>query len=511
MSRFARSTATVTLLTAAGLGLGFWSQVLIAARFGAGPGMDAYLVAGTLPNLLTNILTTSLAACFLPVYAEWRERDAAEAWRIAGAFTVLVGLFGVALCLAGMALSEPIVRLVAPGMDETGVMEASSMQRWLLPVVLLASVNQILSGLRYAEDRFAAPLLIRVTTPLLTVASVLAFSASLDVRSLVLATLCAHVLQTALLAPGLLRGGRAWDGATAAWRHPATRKALRMAAPLAAAMCLYKLGPAYERRLASEMGDGAIATLGYATRLIQALQPLLISGVALSGFALLSRLVPRGDREGVRAALEKACGALFFVGVPLAALLAGFAEPVIGYAFERGAFTRADTVAVAPLFALYALALPAGAVGTVVGQAYYAFQNTRQPIVAGFLDIALFVALATALAPRLGLIALPLSYLVSFHVTALWIAKRLDRETGFPVLPLLARPFGRALAAAAVALGAGLLLQRFFAASYRDAILCLIAGAALYPLVQHFVFRSPETARAVRMLGGLLSRRSDVP
>jgi putative peptidoglycan lipid II flippase len=284
-----------------------------------------------------------------------------------------------------------------------------------------------------------------------------------------------------------------------------------MAAPLAAAMCLYKLGPAYERRLASDMGVGAIATLGYATRLTQAVQPLLISGVALSGFALLARLVPKGDRDGIRNALQKSCGALFFASVPLAALLAGFAEPVIGLIFERGAFTRADTDAVAPLFALYALGLPAGAVGTVVGQAYYAFQNTRVPILAGLLDIALFAALATWLAPRLGLVALPIAFLISFHVTALLIARLLDRETGFPVLPLLTRPLARAAIASVIALGAALLLEHFVATSYLGSVLCLPAGGALYLSIQHFIFRSPETARLMQGLRGRRSTRSEGP
>lgn len=510
-SPFIRSTATVTFLTAAGLVLGFWSQMLVAARFGVDVGMDAYLAATTLPNLLSTILTTSLAAAFLPVYGTWRERDEGEARKIAGSLVIWTGMLCLAACVAGMLFSGSLVELMAPGLEGEAFTAAAQMQRWLLPVVLLVSVNQILSGIRYAEGRFASPLLIRISAPVFTLIGVLAFSDVLHVRVLVLATLCAHGLQTIVLSFGAFHGNVSWKHALGGWRHPAMRKALRMAGPLAAAMCLYKLGPAYERWLASGMGSGAIATLGYATRLTQAIQPVLISGIALSSFALMAKLVPRGDMEGVRAALEKGCGALFFASVPLAVLLFVFAEPVIGLAFERGAFTYEDTIATSGLFCLYALGLPAGAVGTVVGQAYYAFQKTRVPIIAGILDIALFAALGSLLAPRLGLLALPIAYLISFHATALLVAVKLERETGFPILPLFARPFLQSAAAAAAAAAFGWLLSAAFSDSYLGSVLCMLAGSPVYLILQHYLFRSSETARAMRALGGMLSRRSGSP
>jgi peptidoglycan biosynthesis protein MviN/MurJ (putative lipid II flippase) len=150
------------------------------------------------------------------------------------------------------------------------------------------------------------------------------------------------------------------------------------------------------------------------------------------------------------------------------------------------------------------IGLPAGAVGTVVGQTFYAFQNTRIPILAGLLDVALFVILGTLLVPHWGLAALPVSFVTSLYTTSLLVTHPLARLTGFPVLPLFLRPFMQSLIAALVALGAGLVLEGvlggFLPGSYPRSVLCLGVACAVYLAIQHFVFRSPETARILRYL-----------
>lgn len=500
MGRFTRSTVVVTALTAGGLGLGFWANVLTASRFGVGPAMDAYLAATTLPSLISLILTTSLAAVFLPVFTAYRQKDPAEAWKVAGGVTTAVGAAGLVACLAGMALAEPLARGMTPGLDPAGAALAAGMLRWLLPTVALSAVNQVFAGSFYAEGRFAAPLMIRVISPLFTIAYVTAFSETLEVRALALATLSAHAVQTLLLA-GLLAARRGAIPTLPDWRHPGVRKVFRLGGPLVLGMCFYKLGPAYERWLASGMGAGAISTLGYATRLTSALQPLLVSGIALSGFALMADQAAKKDMAALRATLSNGCGALFFASMPLAVLLCGFAGPVTALLFERGAFSPQDTAATARLFAIYALGLPAGAVGTLIGQAFYALQDTRLPVLAGLLDLALFIALSALLVPHWGLAALPAGFVAALYATSLLITGRLSRRVGFSVWALLARPFLRSLAAALAALALATAMQGWLPASRGGSMAGLAAGIAAYLAIQRFAFKSPEIARALRLLG----------
>jgi putative peptidoglycan lipid II flippase len=472
--------------------------------------MDAYLAATTLPSLLSVILTTSLAATFLPVFTEVRQKNPEEAWDAAVLFMNLVAVAGLVACAVGMIFAAPILRLLTPGLDPSRLPLATELLRWLLPTVALTAVNQLLSGVYYAHGKFLAPGLIRVTAPLTTIVLILTLSERLHVRSLVLATLIAHTLQTGVLWAGSTRMGKLSLRFKPDWNHPAVRKTLRLTLPLMAAMGFYKLGPAFERWVASGLGTGAISILGYATRLTSVVQPVLISGIAISGFSLMAEQVAKRDLEGMKSLMSRSCGALFFASVPLAVLLAGFAHPLIALVYERGAFTPDNTSDTARLFALYALGLPAGAVGTVVGQAFYAFQDTRLPIIAGILDLGLFAGLATCLVPYWGLAALPTAFVFSLYVTTILITTRLAHKTGFSLWPLFARPFTQSLVSALIALMAGWGLQAFPplspAGSLAPSMLASACGLTLsvvtYFLVQRFVFRSAEASSLLRLFPG---------
>src|SRR5260370_28383840 len=48
--------------------MGMLNQIVVTRRFGAGPTMDAYFVASTLPLLMATLLSTSIASSVIPVY-----------------------------------------------------------------------------------------------------------------------------------------------------------------------------------------------------------------------------------------------------------------------------------------------------------------------------------------------------------------------------------------------------------------------------------------------------------
>jgi putative peptidoglycan lipid II flippase len=499
MAGFAKSTALITAFTAAGLCLGFLSNLVIAAGFGVGEDMDVYLAATTLPSLITVILTTSLAAAFLPVFAERREQDVAEGWKVAAAVMNLTALGSLGLCLAGMLFADPLARLLAPGFTPAQAGATASLMRWLLPGVVLAAVNQLFSSMYYAQGRFLAPMLIRVTAPLFTILSVLWLAPDLSVGSLVAATLAANALQTAVLLAGLAGTTGARYSLELGGKLPAVRKIVRLMLPLMAGMCFYKLGPVFERWLASEMGAGSISILGYAKRLTSVLQPVLISGISISGFALMASHVSKNDGDGMRAVLTKSCNALFFISVPLAILLCGFGKPIIALLFERGAFTPQDTLETYRVFAVHVLVLPATAAGTMVGQAFYAFRDTRIPTLIGVLEILLFVVISLALMPRLGLVALPAGFNIAYYLTTILISALLSRKVGFSVPVLFLGPLSKSLAAAGAALALGLLL-RAFSPSHAWAMLCLAASFAAYFLIQKFAFKCREAETLLALL-----------
>lgn len=506
MTRFATSTFTVTMLTLAGMGLSFLSNLALAAHFGVGPNMDAYLAATTLPGLLNAILTASLGAVFLPLFLESREKNDGREWRMASTLMNATAVVSAAVGVGALIAAEPLQRLLTPGLPPASLALAADLMRWLLPGILLACVNQILSGIYFSRDRFFVPMALRLFVPSTTLLFILVFGSRFTIQGLAIASFTASLCQTGVLIA--LRPRPSHFSPLLDLRQPEVVQALRLVLPMMIVTCCLKFTPAFERWVASGMPSGSISTLGYATRLINTLQPLVVSGISVAGFALMSGLVARQDMTGLRQALRRNCGALFFASIPLALFLCAFGRPLIALALERGSFSASNTAETYRLFAIYALALPATTVGTVLGQGFYTFQDTRTPTVIGVLEVFFYAGLCKLLLPSLGLIALPVSYCIYFYLSGVTLALLLSRKAGFAVLPLFSRPIATALLASLPALAAGLGLRRLFPDSNAGGGASFATACLVYLLMQKFVFRSEEASRLFQLARSGISRLS---
>jgi putative peptidoglycan lipid II flippase len=499
MTPFSRSAITVTRFTALGIALGFASQLVVAAFFGTRPEMDAYFAATTLPALLAAVLAGAVSATFLPLYSEYLEQKPGEARRIAATFLHLAVAAAALLGAGGFLFAEPITRALAPGLPEAQARLSAELLRWLMPGLALTAFNESATALHYARGNFRGPMLIRVIAPLSTAACVFAFSSPLGVRSLALASLSASALQAGILASGLLRKGFMYPRPYGV-SHPAVRRVAGLVLPMALGLSISRLIPAIDRWVASGMTPGSISLLGYANRLLLVIQPVLTTGISISGFALMSGLVARGDSAGLKAAMEKSFRILLFFGVPAAVLLSAFSRPLIALLLERGAFPAEDAREAARLFSIYVLSLPVTAAGTVIAQGFYVLKDTRTPLAVGVVEVALYLALCLALSPLFGLTALPVSFFLYFHFSALVLALLLSRKVGFSVPALLGRPLATSLAASGAAWGAGLALRALLPESNAWAPVALAGAFAAYFAVQKYVFRSPEAGPALRLV-----------
>src|SRR4030043_1234706 len=117
------STTTQVAKSAGSVGIAvFFSRILglvreqvMAALFGAGFYMDAFVVAFRIPNLLRDLFAEgALSAAFVTVFTDYDQKKGAEAtWRLANnvllTLTVLLSL----ITLLGMIFSKEIIQVMA--------------------------------------------------------------------------------------------------------------------------------------------------------------------------------------------------------------------------------------------------------------------------------------------------------------------------------------------------------------------------------------------------------------
>ena len=422
----ARHVATVASATLLSRLLGFFRDMGIAAALGAGVLSDAFFAALQIPNLFRRLLAEgALNSAFVPAWMRIREEEGAEEARrfgedILGAMLIGLGVLAV-LCVVFAPL---VIHLLAPGFSLSGNRYAYAVDfiRLSAPYVVIAGLVAVAASVLNAENRVGAAafglvvfnfvLVAAVAFVLLTGTAATPRSGQVLSASIALAGLAQLVLVGAALI-GLpkppLRPRLAFS--------PRTRRFFAQAIPGVVAGGIPQLKLMAGAMVASS-SPAAVSWLYYANRLYEL--PLGVVSIAIS--AVLVPAIAAGVRTKQRDAIAAAQSRAFEIGIglalPAAVAFAVLAEPIAGGLFERGAFTRGDTIAVAGALAAISAGLPGHILEKVFGAVSFAHEDTRTPMVAALTGLAAAIGGALTLFPVYGHVGIAAAIALSGWVGA---------------------------------------------------------------------------------------------
>lgn len=404
-----RSVVSAAMLVALGNILsrlvGFVREPVVAFYFGRGPEVDAFQLAWTVPNIVYDMLIAgAVSAALVPVFSEYAEGEPDEFWRVvSGVLSLSLAALTAVTALAIWQAPALVALLTQPGQTEVREL-ATPLMRLLMPAVLLMGLSGLATAVLHAQRRFLLPAFVMVVFNLGMVLGVVLLHGRLGVNSLAAGALIGALGQVALQLPGL-RGARLRGGLGA--RHPAVARIVRLYGPVALGIGFSVVGTVIDRRLATGF-DAALATMRYATTLIQFPLGLVASAVSLAVLPTLSRQSAAADEESFRATLAMGLKVVLLLILPAAAGLAALATPITALVFERGRFGGEDTAVTALALLLYLPGLPAAALDQVLIFAFYARKNTLTPnLIQGAAILCyLLVALPLLWLTELGFLAL---------------------------------------------------------------------------------------------------------
>jgi putative peptidoglycan lipid II flippase len=390
-----RPILTVSTGTLASRLLGFVRDAMVAALLGAGSVADAFLMAFQLVNVIRRLLSEgALNAALVPAWLRVRDTNgavaaAAFAGRVLGTISLVLI---VATAIIGLIMPLVIAAL-APGFAGRATLQlAVDDARLMLPYLAFAGPVTVMMGLLNAQHHFA----LTAFSPLLFNLALIAVMTALLLRpfdAAVAALIMAGTMGVAGLLQLLVLVLRRGD---------AIAVPLRISFDAEMRGFLGKAGPGMVANSAPQLlivagaiiastSPSAVSWLYFANRLIEL--PLGIVGVAVGTVLVpeLTRAV-RGEDSAATATAESR-GLELAVGLTLPATfgLIVLSLPIVHLLFEHGAFTAADTAATARALALLSLGLPAHVLVKALSPAFFARDDTTTPLFATLAGLAVAV------------------------------------------------------------------------------------------------------------------------
>ena len=445
--------------------LGFARDVVFATQFGAGLGMDAFLVAFKIPNFGRRLFAEgAFSQAFVPVLSEYRTtRSETEVRELVSRTEGTLAAVLVLLTAIGVLATPVFVWMFAPGFhaNPQKFELATGLLRWTFPYLMFISLAAFAGGVLNANGRFGPPAFAPVLLNVAFIVSAFAIEPHLahPTYALAGAVLVAGVLQFAVQLPWLARV-RMLVRPTLGFFHAGVRHVFRLMVPIMFGASITQINLLVDTVIASFLAGGSVSWLYYSDRLMEF--PLGVFAIALGTVILpgLARHYARGEHARYSAMLDRALR-LALLAMPAAAVgLLVLAVPIVATIYGYDRFDAHDVFMAGASLMTYALGLTGFALVKVLAPAYFARQETRAPVRIGIVAVGVNLALNLAVvlpwafsggvAPHAGL-ALSTSLAAVVNAVLLW---RGLRRRGWYAPVAGWRPFLLRVAAATLAMGA---------------------------------------------------------
>lgn len=438
----ARSAGVIALATLASRILGFVRDIVIAQLFGVYLYAQAFVIAFKIPNLFRDLAGEGAAnAAFVPVFSEYLAKERTkEFWNLANVIMNLLLVVLSAITVLGMILSPVIVRLIAPGFaaDPAKLAATVTLNRMIFPYVLLigltAYCTAVLNSLRHFTLPAFGPCLLNISIILCALAW------GEGIKGLASGVLIGGALQLAIQLPMLYRKGFRFHP-VARFGHPAVRRIGVLLTPRLFSSAIYQLNNFADSifgSLAWIVGDGGVAALYFAYRLIQF--PLGIFGNSLSQAILpaLSSRAAEGDHTQLKETLLFGLRAVLFVMIPASVGFMVLSKTIISSLFQGGRFNAYSTGITSGALFFYSIGLFAYGATRIVQCGYFAIKDTVTPAKVAAIALVLNVCLNAIFMFPLKLSGLALATSISGISSFLMLFMILRRKLGgFRVRSLL--------------------------------------------------------------------------
>lgn len=411
-SSLLKSTGVVGFMTLLSRLLGFLRDVVLAVLFGAGMGMDAFLVAFKIPNFMRRLFAEgAFAQSFVPVLSATRSGKGDD--EVRELVDVVAGTLGVVLALitvVGVVAAPLLILIFAPGF--AAVPEqfalATDLLRLTFPYLMFISLTAFAGGILNSYGRFAAP---AFTPVLLNVCLILAavwLSPGFERPEVALAigVFVAGAVQLALQIPFLARlkllPRPRWG-----WAHEQVRRILRLMVPILFGSSVAQVNLMLDTILASLLATGSVSWLYFSDRLMEF--PLGVFSIAVATVILpsLSASHAKASSRAFSNTLDWALRLIAVIGTPAMVGLFVLAGPLIATLFHYRSFGVADVLMSRYSLMAYALGFMGFSLVKVLVPGFYAREDSRTPVRCGVISVTATMGMNLAFVGALVLLAAP--------------------------------------------------------------------------------------------------------
>ena len=367
--------------------LGLLRDRLLASRLGAGSLLDIYFASFKIPDFIYYILIAGgVGAAFLPLLSQAakKKRDLEFANNFLNCILVVLVFLVVFLFL----LTPFLIDFIAPGFSESEKAKTCFLTRIILLNPIIFGVSTIFSGILQYHQKFLAFCLAPILYNLGIILGILFLLPSLGLKGVAFGVILGAFLHLMIqFFPAKNSGFRYLPILN--FKTFFMKKALLLMTPRIISQTIAQLNLIFVNAIASTLISGSISIFNLSNNI--SFLPMGIIGVsfAVASFPFFSKSLALGKKEKFLRDFSSSLKQILFLIIPFSALLFALRAQIVRLILGAGQFGWWETRLTAASLGIFALGLFAATLIPLFLRAFFAFQDTKSPLIAGVASVIL--------------------------------------------------------------------------------------------------------------------------
>ena len=426
----AKSAIIIIIFTMGSKFLGFFREVLIAAKFGSGIETDTYFVAMTATGLITGLMSNAISTTFVPVLSEIESKEGKEGKiNHTNNMINIIFFFSIILVILGWLASPLLVKLLAKGFYGEQFSLAVKLTRIGLPKIIFSCIIGALTGFLHSEQRHVSSAAIGLPFNFVFIFFLVFLSSTFSIKGLMVTSVVAVFSQLLIQLPEAKKAGYRYKYIFDL-RDDYIKKVLYLSLPVFIGVAINDLNKIVDKTLASSLVSGSISALNYADRLNSLILGVFISAITTVIFPILSKEVNYDNISGLKKTMGYGVNLILLITIPATVGLIVLAKPIVEIAFQRGEFDATATLMTSQALIFYSVGLVAMALRLLITRVYYSLQDTKTPMINGAISVAFNIVLNLILVKFMAHAGLALATSIAITIATLLMFYGLKKKIG---------------------------------------------------------------------------------
>lgn len=430
MSKVAKATIGLMMITMLSKVLGFIRETILVAIHGPGLIADAYITSMNIPNVIFATIGTALATTFIPLFFEVRE-DKGEKAALnfsSNVFNIVIVL-SIILSIIGFVFAEPITKIFAINFYGEKLILATKFTRIMIFGMVFIGLSNIMTCWLQINGNFIIPGMTGIPYNTIIIISIL-LSSNGNLNIMAIGTLVATVSYFIFQYPFAYKNKFRYKPHISL-NDAYIKKMIYLIIPVFIGVGVNQLNTVVDRSLASTLGDGVITILNSANRLNSFVLGLFISTIVSVIYPMLSKLSSKGNDDEFKDTIRKSLNIILILIIPISIGAIVLAEPVVRIVFERGKFDFNATILTASALRGYSIGMIGSSLREILNRVFYSLKDTKTPMINGALSMAINIVLNIIFIKLWGHIGLALATSTSVIICTILMLVSLKNKVGY--------------------------------------------------------------------------------